>query len=247
MSVAGSTVGALHYPDGMQNRASLSKRTSEVAAMFDGVARRYELFNSVLSLGQDRAWRRATVAAVAPQPGETVLDLAAGPGNSSVPFAEAGASVFPTDLSMGMLRVGKQARPRLSFVNADALHLPYADGSFDAVTISYGLRNVERTGDALAELLRVTRPGGRIVINEFSTPKDPAFRFLYEQGALRAVPVLARASSNPVAYGYLADSILAWPDQQGLADLMVEAGWADVEWRNLTGGIIALHRARKRP
>lgn len=231
---------------GMQTRATLSKRTSEVSAMFDGVAERYELFNSILSFGQDRRWRRATVAAIAPRRGERILDLAAGPGNSSAPFDKAGAHVFPTDLSMGMLQVGKRQRPHLTFVNADGLNLPYADDSFDAATISYGLRNIPDTLTALKELLRVTKPGGRVVVNEFSTPANPAFRFLYEQVALRAVPVAAKASSNPVAYGYLAESIIDWPAQQGLASLMEEAGWADVEWRNLTGGIIALHRARKR-
>lgn len=214
--------------------------------MFDDVAKRYDLLNDILSLGQDRGWRRATVEAVAPRPGERILDLAAGTGTSSAPFAEAGAHVFPTDLSMGMLRVGKRQQPGLSFVNADALHLPYADDSFDAVTISYGLRNVEDTHAALTELLRVTRPGGRIVVNEFSTPTGPTLRFLYEKLALRAVPLMARVSSNPVAYGYLAESILAWPHQAGLAGLMEDAGWADIEWRSLTGGIVALHRARKR-
>lgn len=230
----------------MQNtRADLDKQTAEVSAMFDGVAKRYDLLNDVLTLGLDRAWRRATVAAVAPRPGERILDLAAGTGTSSAPFAEAGSVVFPTDLSMGMLRVGKQQQPGLDFVNGNALHLPYADEAFDAVTISYGLRNVEQTVEALAELHRVTRPGGRIVVNEFSTPTNGAFRFLYEEGALRVVPLVAKVSSNPVAYGYLAESILAWPDQQGLADLMAEAGWRDVEWQNLSGGIVALHRARK--
>lgn len=226
-------------------RADLNKQTADVSAMFDGVAERYDLLNSILSIGQDRAWRAATVAAVAPRPNERILDLAAGTAKSSQPFTEAGAVVFPTDLSMGMLRVGKSHQPGLDFVNGDALHLPYADEVFDAVTISYGLRNVERTLEALTELHRVTRPGGRIVVNEFSTPTNPAFRFLYEQGALRVLPVVARISSNPVAYGYLAESILAWPDQQGLADLMAAAGWRDVEWQNLTGGIVALHRARK--
>lgn len=229
----------------MLSRATLDKRRSDVSAMFDDVAPRYDLLNDILSFGQDRGWRRATVAAVAPVAGELILDLAAGTGTSSAPFASAGAKVFPTDLSMGMLRVGKGQQPRLPFVNADALHLPYADGAFDAVTISYGLRNVEDTSAALSELLRVTRPGGRIVVNEFSTPTNPAFRLLYERVALRLVPALARISSNPVAYGYLAESILAWPDQRGLADLMRRAGWIDVEWRDLTGGIVALHRARK--
>lgn len=229
----------------MLSRATLDKRRADVSAMFDDVAQRYDLLNDVLSFGQDRGWRRETVAAVAPAPGELVLDLAAGTGTSSAPFAAAGAKVFPTDLSMGMLRVGKGQQPQLAFVNADALHLPYADGAFDAVTISYGLRNVEDTAAALTELLRVTRPGGRIVVNEFSTPTSPVLRALYEKLVLRAIPGLARISSNPVAYGYLAESILAWPDQQGLAELMAEAGWVGVEWRNLTGGIVALHRARK--
>jgi len=110
--------------------------------MFDRVAARYDLANDVLSLGQDRAWRRLTVDAVAPRPGQLILDLAAGTGTSSEPFATAGATVVPTDLSIGMLEVGKQRRPSLSFVAADALQLPYADASFDAVTISFGLRNV---------------------------------------------------------------------------------------------------------
>ncbi len=226
-------------------RATLAKKRAEVQAMFDGVAPRYDLLNDVLSLGQDRAWRRATLAAVGPRPGETILDLAAGTGTSSAPFADAGATVLATDMSLGMLGVGKRQQPHLDFVAGDALHLPYADDSFDAVTISYGLRNVEHTLDALREMLRVTKPGGRLVVAEFSTPTAAWFRFLYEKVALPAVPVLARISPNPVAYGYLAESILAWPDQQGLAALMEEAGWRDVEWQDLTGGIVALHRAHK--
>ena len=213
--------------------------------MFDGVAKRYDLLNGLMTMGLHKWWRRATVAAVAPRPGERILDLAAGTGTSSAPFAAAGAMVFPTDLSMGMLKVGKQHRPELDFVNGDALKLPFADESFDAVTISYGLRNVENTHEALTELLRVTKPGGRVVINEFSTPTNPLFRMLYEQVALRLIPLVAKVSSNPDAYGYLAESIIAWPDQQRLADLMARAGWVDVEWHDLTGGIVALHRAWK--
>ncbi len=213
--------------------------------MFDGVAKRYDLLNDVLTFGLDRGWRRRTVAAVAPRRGERVLDLAAGTGTSSAPFAEAGAEVFPTDISMGMLTVGKQHQPGLDFVAGDALHLPYADDAFDAVTISYGLRNVERADLALEEMLRVTKPGGRVVIAEFSTPTHPAFRALYEQVALRIVPLAARISSNPAAYGYLAESILAWPNQSGLADRMAGAGWERIEWTNLAGGIVALHRGWK--
>ncbi len=225
-------------------RATLAKRRADVATMFDHVAARYDLANDVLSLGQDRAWRRAVLEAVGAGPGERELDLAAGTGTSSEPFAEAGATVVPTDLALGMLEVGKRRRPSLSFVAADALQLPYADASFDAVTISFGLRNVEDTGAALAEMRRVTRPGGRLVVCEFSSPTWAPFRLVYTEYLMAALPRIARAvSSNPVAYTYLAESIRAWPDQARLAEQIVAAGWRDVAWRNLSGGIVALHRA----
>lgn len=226
-------------------RATLEKRHDEVAAMFDRVAPRYDLVNGLLSLGQDRAWRRLTVEAVDPRPGQTILDLAAGTGTSSEPFAEAGATVVPADLSLGMLDVGRDRRPNLSFVAADALNLPFAKGSFDAVTISFGLRNVEDPTAALREMRRVTRPGGTLVVCEFSTPVWRPFRTLYTNYLVAAIPPVARAvSSNPAAYEYLAESIQAWPDQARLADLIVAAGWRHVEWRNLSGGIVALHRGR---
>lgn len=213
--------------------------------MFDQVAARYDLLNDILSLGMDRSWRRATVAALAPRPGERMLDLAAGTGTSAWALAERGVAVTPVDLSLGMLRQGRKQFPTLNFVNADALQLPFPDETFDAATISYGLRNVEDTLAALVEMRRVTKRAGRIVIAEFSTPTNPAFRKVYTDYLLRALPPLARFSPNPVAYGYLAESILAWPDQAGLADLLTEAGWSDVEWRNLSGGIVALHRGRR--
>ena len=226
-------------------RATLDKRRADVAAMFDRVAARYDLVNDVLSLGQDRGWRRRTVEAVGARPGERVLDLAAGTGTSSEPFDRAGAVVVPTDLSLGMLEVGKRRRPSLAFVAADALRLPYADGVFDAVTISFGLRNVEDTSAALRELRRVTRPGGTLVVCEFSTPTWRPFRALYTDYLVAALPRIASAvSSNPAAYAYLAESIQAWPDQPALAALVAESGWRHVEWRNLSGGIVALHRAR---
>ncbi len=212
--------------------------------MFDRVAPRYDLVNDLLSLGQDRRWRSETVAAVAPRPGQRILDLAAGTGTSSRPFADAGALVVPADLSAGMLAVGKARQPDLTFVNADALALPFADGVFDAVTISFGLRNVEDVPTALAELHRVTRPGGRIVICEFSTPVWKPFRETYRGYLGKALPKLAGlTASNPIAYDYLAESILAWPDQAALAELMFAAGWRGVGWKNLTGGVVALHRA----
>lgn len=213
--------------------------------MFDNIAPRYDLLNDVLSLGQDRGWRKATIQAVAPKPDELILDLAAGTGTSSKALAKSGATVVPADLSLGMLQQGRLQYPFLDFVGADALQLPFNDETFDAVTISYGLRNVENTLGALSEMLRVTKPGGRIVVNEFSTPTNAWFRRIYKDYLLRALPPLAKISPNPVAYTYLAESIIDWPDQRALAELMAQAGWTSVEWRNLTGGIVALHRGRR--
>lgn len=227
-------------------RASLDKDPRDVATMFDAVARRYDLTNDVISLGQDRAWRRATLAALAARPGETVLDLAAGTGTSSEPLADAGVHVVPCDLSFGMLSVGKRRRPDLGFVAGNATQLPFADASFDAVTISFGLRNVVDTEGALAEMLRVTRPGGRLVVCEFSTPTLTPFRTVYTEYLMRALPPVARAvSKEPDAYVYLAESIRAWPDQKELGRTLRRAGWDHVAYRNLTGGVVALHRATR--
>lgn len=227
-------------------RASLEKDPRDVATMFDAVARRYDLTNDVISLGQDRAWRRATLAALAAEPGETVLDLAAGTGTSSEPLADAGVRVVPCDLSLGMLSVGKRRRPDLGFVAGNATQLPFADASFDAVTISFGLRNVVDTAGALAEMLRVTRPGGRLVVCEFSTPTLKPFRTVYTEYLMRALPPVARAvSKEPDAYVYLAESIRAWPDQEELGRTLRRAGWDRVAYRNLTGGVVALHRATR--
>lgn len=224
-------------------RATLAKRRADVAAMFDHVAARYDLMNDAMTLGVHRHWRRALVDAVRPGPSDRILDLAAGTGSSSRPFADAGSLVVPTDLSFGMVREGRRLQPDLQFINADALELPFADDTFDAVTISYGLRNVENTHAALSEMLRVTRPGGRVVILEFSTPTWRPFRETYRRYLGTVIPALAGViSPNPQAYDYLAESIIAWPDQPTLATLMAEAGWRDVEWKNLSGGIVALHR-----
>jgi demethylmenaquinone methyltransferase/2-methoxy-6-polyprenyl-1,4-benzoquinol methylase len=225
-------------------RAGLDKNPREVAAMFDGVAARYDLTNSVLSFAQDRRWRRLTSTALAPRAGERVLDLAAGTGVSTVELARSGAWCVATDFSQGMLRAGLSRR--VPMVAGDALHLPYSDGVFDAVTISFGLRNVVAYRDGLAELARVTKSGGRLVICEFSTPTWAPFRTVYLEYLMRALPAVARTvSSNPEAYVYLAESIRAWPDQAGLAAEIQTAGWSAVGWRNLTGGVVALHRARK--
>lgn len=228
------------------SRAGLDKDPRDVARMFDTVAKRYDLTNDVLSMGQDRRWRKRVVDLIGPRPGEAILDLAAGTGTSSRPFADAGAFVVPCDFSVGMLEVGKAARPDLPFTAGDGTRLPFADDTFDAVTISFGLRNIVDPHAGLRELLRVTRPGGRIVVCEFSTPTWAPFRTIYVNYLMQALPAIARAvSSNPESYVYLAESIRSWPDQKALAMRMVAAGWGPVDWHNLSGGIVALHRAVK--
>ena len=230
----------------MVNRADLTKTPVEVAAMFDDVAERYDLTNDVLALGQTRLWRRAVVNALAPVSGDIVLDLAAGTATSSQPFRDRGAYVVPCDFSLGMLHVGRVRQPDLPLTAGDALHLPFADESFDAATMSFGLRNVADVDKALAELHRVVRPGGRLVVCEFSHPTWAPLRTVYSEYLMGALPSVARrVSSNPDAYVYLAESIQAWPDQPALAARMQAAKWTDVSWLNLTGGIVALHRGRR--
>ena len=228
------------------SRANLNKDPDEVAAMFDGVAKRYDLVNDLLSLGQTKAWRKATTAVIAPKAGMVILDLAAGPGSSSEPLYKAGATVFATDFSEGMLAQGRKARPYLNFSKADALNLPFEANRFDVVTISYGLRNTVTYEKALIEALRVTKPGGRIVIAEFSQPTNRIFRTIYTKYLMRLLPAIAKkTSSNPDAYVYLAESIRAWPDQAALAESLKKAGWSNVSWKNLTFGVVAVHSATK--
>lgn len=228
------------------SRANMDKNPDEVAAMFDGVAKRYDLVNDLLSLGRTKAWRRATTSIIDPQPGMKILDLAAGTGASSAPLADHGADVIPADFSEGMLAAGRKARPHLAFTKADALDLPFQDGAFDCATISFGLRNTENTARALAEMLRVVKPGGLLVVTEFSSPTFRPFRTIYTNYLMKALPAIAaRTSSNPDAYIYLAESIRAWPSQEALAAQITAAGWVDVSWENLTGGVVAVHKAHK--
>ena len=228
------------------SRATLAKEPREVAGMFDAVARRYDLTNDVMSLWQVRVWRAVTRSAVAARPGTRVLDLAAGTGTSAAEYAADGAEGGAGEFATGMIAEGRRRHPGIAFVAGDATALPFADGTFDAVTISYGLRNVQDTVGALKEMARVTRPGGRLVVAEFSTPALRALRSVYRFYLGTALPAAARlVSSDTEAYDYLAESILAWPDQEGLAALMHQAGWRGVGYKNLSGGIVAVHRATK--
>jgi demethylmenaquinone methyltransferase/2-methoxy-6-polyprenyl-1,4-benzoquinol methylase len=233
---------------GHVNSATLEKRPDEFARMFDDVAPRYDLTNTVLSFAQDRKWRRRTRQCLQLERGERVLDLAAGTGVSTVELARTGALVVACDFSLGMLRAGRANRRRrlVPFVAGDATCLPFQDATFDAAVISFGLRNVSDVPAALREMARVVRPGGRMVICEFSRPTWRPFRVLYLNYLMRALPWAAkRVSSNADAYVYLAESIRAWPGQSELAAIVAGAGWVHVRYRNLTGGIVALHMAER--
>lgn len=244
-------------------RSGPGKDAALVQRMFDRVSPRYDLANTVLSLGQDRFWRRVAVKAAQPVQGEVVLDVAAGTGMLGHELRRSGAAVVALDLSWNMLAHGARrdragqapgaaARWRrgggdpsgLLWCNGDALRLPLGDASVDVVTIAFGLRNLPDPAAGLAEFARVTRPGGRLVVLEFSRPPNRLLRAAYHRLALGAVPLVARVvTSDPAAYGYLAESIRAWPDQRALARTIAACGWQIPRWRDLTGGIVACHRA----
>ncbi len=228
------------------NRATLSKKPAEIAGMFDDVARNYDLTNTILTGGLVHGWRKITTEALNITPQMRVLDLAAGTGTSAVEYYRAGAQVVATDFSSGMIAQGKKRYPFLTFEQADATNLPYADNYFDAVTISYGLRNIAAQSKALQEMWRVTKPGGTLLVCEFSKPVNRAFGQLYRWFLQHGMPVISHVfSSDAPAYDYLAESILDWPDQVTLAGNIAKAGWVEVEYKNLTNGLVALHRARK--
>lgn len=214
--------------------------------MFDRVAKRYDLLNDLLSLGQTKRWRKKVNRIISPKPGMRILDIAAGTGTSSAALAKSGAAVTALDFSKGMIETGKRLHPELTFIYGDALALPFEADQFDITTISFGLRNTNDTSKALREALRVTRPGGSIYVVEFSHPISRIFRTIYFKYLLRALPPIAkRFSSNPEAYIYLAESIIAWPNQRDLAALISGAGWEQVSWKDLTAGVVAVHTARK--
>ena len=227
-------------------RADLNKVPEEIASMFDSLASRYDVMDALMTGGLDRVWMTALRKAVAPHPGERILDLAAGTGASSAALAKGGAEVVACDLSEGMIEVGRERHPEIEFVHGNAMDLDFEDGSFDAVTISWGLRNIPDPQLALREMARVVRPRGRLVVLEFSTPPSRVFRGMYNVYQSTIMPAIARlASTNNGAYDYLVESIRAWPTQEELGRMIAANGWSEVEYRNLTGGIACMHRAVK--
>ena len=223
-------------------RAQLDRQPRDVARMFDAVADNYDRTNAVMTGGQERRWRRIVADTLAISAGDRVLDLAAGTGASSASLQERGASVVACDFSQGMLAVGRRRQATVRFVAGDALHLPFADAAFDAVTISFGLRNFVDVDGALRELARVTKPGGRIAILETSAPRRQPMRAGHHFYVRRVMPRIAKlVATNSEAYEYLAESMAAWPTPDALADRITAAGWERVEWRQLLLGAVALH------
>jgi demethylmenaquinone methyltransferase/2-methoxy-6-polyprenyl-1,4-benzoquinol methylase len=224
------------------NPAPAAQRTAQgVQRMFDRVAPRYDVANTVFSLGQDKRWRQAAGRATHLTAGEVAVDVACGTGalTHDLEAMAPGALVVGMDFSQEMLKRAGPGR----YAAGDAIQLPLEDGSVDVVTIAFGLRNLPEPAQGLLEFRRVLRPGGRLVVCEFSHPVVPVFRQVYRRYLTRLMPVAARRlTSDPEAYQYLARSIGAWPDQPGLVRWLQEAGFGQVAWRDLTGGIVALHR-----
>lgn len=222
---------------------------AKVQSMFAAIAGRYDLLNHLLSFGLDFHWWRRMARLAGARPGARFLDVAAGTGDSSLALARRGAEVVSTDFTQAMLRLGPAKFGRQGLADlvwasagADAQRLPFRDASFDGVTICYGIRNVEDRARAFAEFHRVLRPGGRLAVLEFSRPVVPGFRGLYRWYSLRVLPrVGGWISGDPSAYSYLPESIRAFPAQAALATELEGAGFREVRWRNLSGGIVAVH------
>ena len=226
--------------------ADQEKQPDDVARMFDDTAKRYDIMNTLLSFGQSQLWRVQVTRAMRVKPGERILDVAAGTGASAAPLAKAGALVTCLDFSEGMIAEGRKRHPDLEFIHGSAEELPFDDNSFDAVTISFGLRNVQRPRVALGEFFRVLKPGGRALIAEFSHPPIGLVKRGYETYMKVAMPGMSKLmSSNPESYTYLMESIQNWPDQGTLSQWLRAAGFTRVAHRNLSMGIVAMHRGFK--
>jgi demethylmenaquinone methyltransferase / 2-methoxy-6-polyprenyl-1,4-benzoquinol methylase len=225
------------------SKADLSKSPEQVSKMFDDVAHAYDKTNDLLSFGQAKLWRKKVLEKVAPQSGEKILDIAAGTGTSSMALKLPGVEVVAADFSKGMLAEGKKRYPELEFVFADAMKLPFKNNEFDVVTMSFGLRNVQDRDKALSEFLRVLKPGGRLVICEFS--HVPGLLGVFYRAYLTLIlPLVSRlASKTPDAYSYLSESIVAWPKQAELAKDIAKAGFSKTQWKNLSFGVVAIHSA----
>lgn len=231
---------------------SPQEKTRLVGEVFTEVAERYDIMNDLMSLGIHRLWKRLFVKGCGLVPGQRLLDLAGGTGDIAALAVDEGAAVTVADINLAMLSVGRARLEQrglvrnLNWVQANAEALPFPDQHFDHVTIAFGLRNVTHRDQALKDMVRVLRPGGQLHIMEFSQVQTPAFKALYDRWSFDVMPWLgAKVAGSADSYQYLAESIRRFPDQPSLAEMMRQAGLVDVEWRNLSDGICAIHRGRR--
>ncbi len=237
------------------SRVDRAAKAGLVRGVFDSVASRYDLMNDLMSGGIHRLWKRFTIELSAARAGQTVLDIAGGTGDLAVKFSSLvgpEGRVILADINAAMLEVGrdrlidKGATGNINVVQADAQALPFEDNSIDCITIAFGLRNVTDKGMALRSMLRVLRPGGRLLVLEFSKPTSPLLAKVYDQYSFQVLPAMGKLiAQDSESYRYLAESIRQHPDQETLLELMEESGFANVSYHNMTGGIVAVHRGFK--
>ncbi|HEX6652914.1 MAG TPA: class I SAM-dependent methyltransferase [Thermoleophilaceae bacterium] len=218
---------------------------NQVRAMFDRIARMYDRMNSVMTAGMHHHWRRRAAELARVGPGSTALDVATGTGDLAIELARRGAEVTGSDFAPAMLEIARRKAPGLRFEEGDALKLAYPDGSFDAVTVGFGARNFADLDRGLAEMARVTRPGGRVVVLEITTPQKPPLSLFFRAWFDRVVPLLGRFAGDSEAYTYLPSSVRRFPGPEELGGRMAAAGLADVRWILTAGGIIAIHSGTK--
>jgi demethylmenaquinone methyltransferase / 2-methoxy-6-polyprenyl-1,4-benzoquinol methylase len=218
---------------------------TQVKAMFDRIARVYDRMNSVMTAGMHHRWRERAADLAGVGPGSTALDVATGTGDLAIELARRGAEVTGSDFAPAMLELAKRKAPGLTFEEGDALSLAHPDDSFDAATVGFGARNFADLDRGLREMARVTRPGGRVVVLEITTPQKPPLSWFFGAWFDRVVPALGRFAGDPDAYTYLPSSVRRFPGPDELAARMAAAGLEDVRWILTAGGIIAIHVARK--
>ncbi|MFT7387303.1 MAG: demethylmenaquinone methyltransferase/2-methoxy-6-polyprenyl-1,4-benzoquinol methylase [Candidatus Endobugula sp.] len=233
----------------------VEEKAHRVADVFHSVAGKYDLMNDVMSGGVHRLWKRFTVELSAVRPGHKVLDIAGGTGDLAYKFSTLvgdDGQVILSDINASMLNVGRDrlidlgVNQNVQYVQLDAQHIPFDEDSFDCITISFGLRNVTDKDLALRSILRVLKPGGRLLVLEFSKPKNALLEKVYDQYSFRLLPVIGKLITNDgESYRYLAESIRMHPDQETLKGMMADAGFENIEYHNMTGGIVALHKGIK--
>jgi demethylmenaquinone methyltransferase / 2-methoxy-6-polyprenyl-1,4-benzoquinol methylase len=214
---------------------------TQVRAMFDRIARVYDLMNSVMTAGMHHRWRERAADLARVGPGSQALDVATGTGDLAIELARRGAEVTGLDFSEPMLELARGKAPGLDWTQGDALELPYGDGAFDAVTVGFGARNFSDLDRGLCEMARVTRPGGRVVVLEITTPQKPPLSWFFRVWFDRVVPALGRVAGDPDAYSYLPSSVRRFPGPRELGAALAEAGLVEVRWVLTAGGIIAIH------